>query len=197
MVMRAIVFLFSSILLLQSCNSDFVLNHQMVGEYKVKLESVESKNEISSKRKELEQKTEEAKRKIDESIESEKSNIDEDAPFSEGLSSFLHGLGQVAKGAAELGKAVGTLTLNIGDELLDLSGARLQLSKDGTGQFGTRKWSANIQWKVENGQLYIWGKDKNFSIDTDGMTIKKIDGDNFDLIGDDVKIHLERVENDK
>lgn len=169
----------------------------MVGEYKVNLETSETKQEIEGKRQKIAQKTEEAKRKIDESIEKKKSEIDKEAPFAEGLSSLLDGLGKVAKSAAELGEAIGTLTLNLGDELLDLTGARLELEKDGTGHFGTKKWGANIQWKVENGQLYIWGEDEDFSIDTDGMTIKKIDGDNFDLIGDNVKIHLERVERDK
>ncbi len=169
----------------------------MVGEYKVSLETTDAKQEIESRKKEVNRKTAEAKEKIRESIEKEKSNIDEDAPFAEGVKSFLEGIGKVAEGAVEIGGSIGNLTLNIGDKLLSLSGARLKLNKDGTGHFGTKKWGANIQWKVENGQLYIWGNDEDFSIDTDGLTIKKIDGDNFDLIGDDLNIHLKRVGKDK
>lgn len=195
--MRAIVFLFSTLLILQSCNSDFILTRQMVGKYKVSLATADTREQIERKKEEVKKKTEEAKKKIDKSIEEKKSNIDKDAPFAEGLSSLLDGLGKVAKGAAELGEAVSDLTLNIGEELIDLSAARLQLNEDGTGHFGTKKWGGNIQWKIENGQLYLWGDDEDLSIDMDGMTIEKIDADNFDLIGDNVKIHLQRVEDDK
>ena len=169
----------------------------MVGEFKVSLKTDKDKDELERKRKEINQKTEEAKEKLYESIEREKSNIKEDTPFAQGLNSLLDGLGSVASGAAELGGAIGSLALNIGDELLDLSLARLKLNKDGTGHFGTKKWGANIQWKVKNGQLYIWGKGEELSMDTDGMTIEKIDADNFDLMGDNVAIHLQRVEHDK
>ena len=83
--MRAIIFFFSILLILPSCNSDFLLSRQMVGEYKVNLETSETKQEIEGKRQKIAQKTEEAKRKIDESIEKKKSEIDKEAPFAEGL----------------------------------------------------------------------------------------------------------------
>lgn len=195
--MRVSVFLFLIPLLFLSCESDVMLKRQIVGNYKVTLESAKIQDQIEHKTAEIKRKTTEAKKKVEESIEIEKSNIDKNAPFAEGLISLLDGIKKVTNEAADLGEALGSLTLNLSKNLIDFSVARLELNNDGTGHFGTEYWGTKLHWKVENGQLYLWGANRDVSNEVEGMIIEKIDADNFDLIGDDVRIHLERVENDK
>ncbi|MFQ5447422.1 MAG: hypothetical protein ACE5FF_10845 [Saprospiraceae bacterium] len=196
--MQKVFILALVVLVFSSCLSDKMQEHQLIGKYRVTLNSPEAKQEMEKARKNLKKDIEKAQEDTRKSVENAKKEIaekfKEDSNFGEAMQHFVDGMGKLAEGVVSLGEEVGNLGLDLGDGFLKGLKLKLEFKEDGQAIFGSKNFGEDLRWEIKDGRLYMWNLDE---VDKTEFTLKKLSADEWELINDEVILQLSRMKDKK
>ncbi len=185
--------------LFASCQSDESIKSSFVGKYQVTLHLPEAKKDLEKAKKDIEKDISEAKKDIKEDIAQAKEDIEtemgEDNHAGKAIGNFVQGMGELAQGMAQLGENLGKMGIDLGRGIVEGLRFKAEFKPDGHVSFGKK---SKIQvgsgegnfWEIKDGKFYLWedGDEKN------AFEMKDLGGGNWDLVGDEVIFHLEKIE---
>ncbi|MCF8246225.1 MAG: hypothetical protein K9J37_05445 [Saprospiraceae bacterium] len=187
------------LILIASCQSDKAREKAFAGRYQVTLHLPEATKEMEKAKKDVSKEISEAKKEIKDEIANAKEDIDaemgEDSHLGNAVGNFVEGMGELAQGLAGLGESLGKMGIDLGRGIVEGLRFKAEFKEDGHVMFGKR---SKIQvgsgegnfWEIKSGKFYLWedGDEKN------AFEMKDLGDGNWDLVGEEVIFHLEKIE---
>lgn len=186
------------LLFLAGCQSDEARKRNFAGTYDVTIHLPEANKDLEKAKKDIEKEISQAKKDIRQDIEQTKDDLKEefgnDNKLGDAVSNFVDGMGKFAEGMTDLGESLGKLGVDIGNGVLEGLQFRATFHEDGDVAFGKkariRIGSDTNRWDVVDGKFYLWEDDTEKQV----FEMKNLGNGNWDLIGENVIFHLEKVE---
>ncbi len=188
------------IILFASCQSDETIKKNFAGKYEVTLHLPPAANqEMEQVKKDMAKDISEAKKEIKEDIAQAKEDIEsemgEENHLGKAVGNFVEGMGELAQGMAGLGESLGKMGIDLGRGIVEGLRFKAEFNPDGHVKFGKK---SKIQigsgegnfWEIKNGTFYLW-EDEG---DKNAFEMKDLGSGNWDLVGDEVIFHLEKID---
>ena len=190
------------ILFFTACQSDEAKKRDFAGNYEVTIEASDARKELKKAKKEVKKELAEAKKQIREDIAEAKKDIEsdlgEDSNLGKAIGQLVEGVGKFAESMTDFATEMSHWGIDLGADILGNIRFYAEFKNNGEVEFGKNARGVRInggedlRWEIRDGKFYLWNDDDEK--DPKPYEMKKISGDEWDLVGEEVIFHLQKTE---
>jgi hypothetical protein len=191
------------VLFLIGCQSDESKMRDFAGSYEVTIEAKDAQKEMNQVQKDVKKDIAEAKKQIREDIAQAKEDVEtelgEESHLGKAIGHIVEGAGKFAESMTDFAAEMSHWGIGLGSDILGNVRFYAEFREDGEVVFGKNARGIRINggekllWEIRDGKFYLQNAgDKNK--DSQPYEMKKINDNEWDLIGEEVIFHLQRAE---